>query len=116
MGEPADLVLTAPIFDRSGFADEVRTVAIALDRAGIAVHVNPMFWTGWTTPLSTGAAERIRSGHRRFRVAGLKAPQWQPVALVQKDDFFGRETYLAARVNELRGIAEEQLRKERQPA
>ena len=59
MGQPADLVLTAPIFDRSGFADEVRTAALALDRAGYAVHVNPMFWSGWTTPLSSGAAERL---------------------------------------------------------
>ena len=69
MGQPADIVLSAPIFDRSGFADEVRTLAIALDRAGIAVHVNPMFWSGWTTPLSSGVAERIE------RLIPARAPE-----------------------------------------
>lgn len=45
-------------FDRGGFAAETRDVVLALDRAGVAVHLDA-FRLHWETALRDGSAERL---------------------------------------------------------
>jgi glycosyltransferase involved in cell wall biosynthesis len=53
------IVWSAPLFDRSGFAEEARNFILALDHAGLPVRADPFLWHPWAARLSDGAAERI---------------------------------------------------------
>ncbi|MDX1650572.1 MAG: glycosyltransferase, partial [Myxococcota bacterium] len=61
MKEPAipSIVWSAPLFDRSGFADEARQFILALDQAGFDVRADPFLRHPWQVRLPGGAGERI---------------------------------------------------------
>lgn len=48
------------VFGRaSGYADEARAAALALDAAGHDIVADPLAWTGWEVALAGGTAERL---------------------------------------------------------
>lgn len=56
---PAAVVWSGPLFNRTGWAEEARNAILALDRAGIAVRVNPLMHVPWQTRLAAGIDARL---------------------------------------------------------
>lgn len=52
---------SSTLFGRSGYAEEVRSTVLALDRAGVPVRVNPLYWQPWQTDLPAAMRERLEA-------------------------------------------------------
>jgi glycosyltransferase involved in cell wall biosynthesis/GT2 family glycosyltransferase/SAM-dependent methyltransferase len=62
---------TAPVFDRSGYANEARDYVLALDEAGVDVAVNPMQWPLSAPGLPQPVARRLRALATREMASGF---------------------------------------------